>query len=59
MLLVKTRAILLIIGSTGCDSSEGELVARVALIDRRTQEGSSRLHALLYACYHRLVNGCP
>ena len=26
-------------------------------IDRRTQEGSSRLHALLYACHPRLVNG--
>ena len=30
---------------------------RFGLIDRRTQEGSSRLHALLYACYPRLVNG--
>ena len=29
------------------------------LIDRRTQEGSSRLHALLYACHPRLVNGYP
>ena len=29
----------------------------VGHIDRRTQEGSSRLHALLYACYPRLVNG--
>ena len=32
-------------------------VARFGLIDRRTQEGSSRLHAILYACHHRLVNG--
>ena len=31
--------------------------ACVGLIDRRTQEGSSRLHALLYACHPRLVNG--
>ena len=30
---------------------------RVGHIDRRTQEGSSRLHALPYACYSRLVNG--
>ena len=29
----------------------------VGHIDRRTQEGSSRLHALLYTCYPRLVNG--
>src|SRR5271166_1148946 len=29
----------------------------VGHIDRRAQEGSSRLHALLYACYPRLVNG--
>ena len=32
-------------------------VARFGQIDRRTQEGSSRLHALVYACHHRLVNG--
>ena len=30
---------------------------RIGHIDRRTQEGSSRLHALLYACHPRLVNG--
>ena len=30
---------------------------RVGHIDRRTQEGFSRLHAILYACHHRLVNG--
>ena len=33
--------------------------ARFGHIDRRTQEGSSRLHALLYACHPRLVNGPP
>ncbi len=38
-------------------SKTGVAVARFGLIDRRTQEGSSRLHALLYACYPRLVNG--
>jgi len=36
---------------------ETESVARVGHVDRRTQEGSSRLHALLYACHPRLVNG--
>ena len=43
--------------TTFFDEMRQARVARVGLIDRRTQEGSSRLHALLYACYPRLVNG--
>ena len=33
-----------------------DIVARVGLIDRRIQEAASPLHALLYACHHRLAN---
>ena len=39
------------------DEMRQESVARFGHIDRRTQEGSSRLHALLYVCHPRLVNG--
>src|SRR5271157_1211758 len=42
---------------TPVPSQRERSVARVGHIDRRTQEGSSRLHALLYACHPRHVNG--
>jgi hypothetical protein len=41
-------------GST--EASNGRL-ARVGRIDRRIQEVTSPLDALLYACHLRLVNG--